>query len=80
MAGPGQDRGGALQTDGEGRTDKNPRKTPAEGFPRLTCGDGSALYFVGPPRKVPQGLDTALQVDEEGVEEGLARVQGFQGL
>lgn len=49
-------------------------------LPWLTCGDGLALNFVCPPCKVPEGFDTALQVNEKGMKERLPCVHRFQGL
>lgn len=38
------------------------------------------MDLVGPARIVTQRFDAAVQIDEEGLEEGLPRVQGLQGL
>lgn len=46
----------------------------------LTHSQALAVDLVAPASVVPQGLDAAVQVDEEGLEEGLPRVQRLHRL
>lgn len=46
----------------------------------LTYGKTLAVDLVGPAGVVPEGFDAAVQVDEEGLQEGLPRVHSLQSL
>lgn len=46
----------------------------------LTHSQALAVDLVAPASVVPQGFDAAVQVDEEGLQEGLPRVQRLHRL
>lgn len=46
----------------------------------LTHSQALAVDLVAPAGVVPQGFDAAVQVDEEGLQEGLPRVQRLHRL